>query len=263
MKNNASIEDYCIICGLPLLYPKKACPKCCNINIHKTKIELLNIDKVALYLRALKGAFYRGLSKVFKFVQGKVISVLTEPKIETYSFDSHAGMVVEDLDLETKKSLKDSIGIVPEFSAKLKRDLTLQYNQNLNEVIADFSDKEIIKLRNLVSENYFGGWRLDRLEAIIEQEYGVTKSKAAFLARQETSLLVAKYSELRYREMGITKFKWSTVPDDKVRDEHKELAGKIFSFDDPPIIDKITGKRGLPGQAFGCRCMAIPIVEGF
>jgi uncharacterized protein with gpF-like domain len=39
------------------------------------------------------------------------------------------------------------------------------------------------------------------------------------------------------------------------------MDGKIFSFDDLPIIDRKTGERGIPGQAINCRCTMTPVYE--
>jgi uncharacterized protein with gpF-like domain len=39
------------------------------------------------------------------------------------------------------------------------------------------------------------------------------------------------------------------------------MDGNVYSFDDPPIIDKNTGERGIPGQAINCRCFMVPVIE--
>ena len=45
---------------------------------------------------------------------------------------------------------------------------------------------------------------------------------------------------------------WKTMGDDKVRSSHADLDGEIFSYHNPP-------PEGNPGDAYGCRCQAIPI----
>ena len=61
----------------------------------------------------------------------------------------------------------------------------------------------------------------------------------------------------RYKSVGVQKYRWSTAGDNRVRPEHKALNGKIFDWDNPPLS---TGGKH-PGEDFGCRCIAIPIVE--
>lgn len=48
-----------------------------------------------------------------------------------------------------------------------------------------------------------------------------------------------------------THYIWVTMGDDKVRPEHAANAGLVFAWDDPP-------SNGHPGNAPGCRCVAIP-----
>ena len=74
--------------------------------------------------------------------------------------------------------------------------------------------------------------------------------------------MVSKYRQIRYEDVGIRRYMWSTSGDVRVRHDHKELNGKIFYFDNPPITDKATGARNNPGEDFGCRCVAIPVMSG-
>jgi len=46
-----------------------------------------------------------------------------------------------------------------------------------------------------------------------------------------------------------------------IKHNKKLLNGKKFSFNNLPVIDSKTGERGLPGQAFGCRCRMKPVVN--
>ncbi|MFD0986045.1 phage minor head protein [Methyloligella solikamskensis] len=48
-----------------------------------------------------------------------------------------------------------------------------------------------------------------------------------------------------------THYIWRTQRDGKVRPSHRENAGKIFAWDDPP-------PTGHPGEDYGCRCWAEP-----
>jgi SPP1 gp7 family putative phage head morphogenesis protein len=99
------------------------------------------------------------------------------------------------------------------------------------------------------------------MEQAIRNEYNVTRNRAKFLSRQETSLLVSKYREENYREAGIVYYRWSTSNDQRVRHDHRELNGNIFRFDEPPVVDQKSGRRGNPGEDFSCRCIAIPLLS--
>jgi SPP1 gp7 family putative phage head morphogenesis protein len=150
-----------------------------------------------------------------------------------------------------------SAEMTPEIAAALETDLTL----NLDLYVKNFLSTEIVELRQLVAANAFAGYRTDKLADMIEARWGVTKRKAAFLADQETGLLVAKFREQRYRAIGSRRYKWSTSHDDLVRHDHRLLNGEIFFWDSKPVTNRKTGARNNPGEDFRCRCVAMPIID--
>lgn len=68
------------------------------------------------------------------------------------------------------------------------------------------------------------------------------------LARNETGNLYAQEVKDLMIENSIEHFVWHTMKDDRVRAEHAEREGLIFSINDE-----------LPGEDFNCRCWAEPI----
>ena len=143
----------------------------------------------------------------------------------------------------------------------LKEKLKVEYQENLNLYIKKWHDEEILKLRVMVQKNVSAGYRASNLVSMIQHEKGVTFRKAEFLARNETSLLTSKYRQIRYEEAGIQYYMWSTSKDDRVRKLHRELDGKIFRFDQPPVIDIHTMTRGNPGEFYNCRCVSIAVIK--
>ena len=176
------------------------------------------------------------------------------------SFHGPAHGIVTDLEAQMKKVTPKDIEIPKDLSPASAQIIRDTYSTNLNLDVKRWTDEAILELRQRVEENVDEGYRADRLQAMILAQYGVTKRKAKFLARQETSLLVSKYRQERYTGAGINRYKWSTSHDERVRKDHKDLNGQIFSYDSPPIVDRATGRRGNPGEDFGCRCVAVPII---
>ncbi len=164
-----------------------------------------------------------------------------------------------------EKQYKDEFGTIPIISKNITEEirerLNTNYSNNLNQYINDFTKEEVLKIRKMVEENALKGLRSSSLEDILIREYNISKNKAKFLARQETSLFMAALEEAEFKSVGVTKFKWHTSQDERVRTDHKILNNQIFSFDNLPIIDQRTGQRGLPGQAFGCRCVSSAIFD--
>ena len=139
--------------------------------------------------------------------------------------------------------------------------LKTEYAENLEKYIKDWHEEAVLRLRARVMDNTIAGFRAENLIKGIEEEEGVNYRKARFLAKQETSLLTSKYREIRYTENGINYYTWSTSHDERVRKRHRELNGKIFRFDHPPVVDIHHMRRANPGEDFNCRCVAIPVIS--
>lgn len=155
----------------------------------------------------------------------------------------------------------ESIELSAVFTEATAQQMREELTENLELDIKNFVQEDIPKLREEVQANAFVGYRTDRLAEIIEARYGVTKRKAAFLADQETGLLVSKYRMHRALEIGARTYTWSTSGDERVRPDHRDLNNKVFSWDSPPITNKRTGMRNNPGEDYRCRCVALPIIE--
>ena len=112
----------------------------------------------------------------------------------------------------------------------------------------------------MVLKNTRQGIRAEGLVEIIQKQFGVSERKALFLAKQETSLLMSKYRETRYKEVGLNEYIWSTSQDSRVRPDHRKLNRKSFSFDSPPVVNEKGDKKN-PGEDFGCRCVPKAIIR--
>lgn len=154
----------------------------------------------------------------------------------------------------------EGIVVAPEFTDEMAENLAEMYTKNMNLYIKGWTEESIIRLRKKIQKNAFQGYRASTFVEEIEHDFQISHTKAKFLARQETSLLMSQFREERYKSVGVQKYRWSTSGDVRVRPYHKRLNGKVFTWDNPPIIDEY-GHRAHPGQDFGCRCICIPIIE--
>lgn len=116
----------------------------------------------------------------------------------------------------------------------------------------------IDELRDILNDAEREAWRVDDLADVIEERLGVTASHAELLARDQVLSFNAAVTRERQTSSGIEKFVWSTSGDERVREEHAELDGEVFSWDDLPTVD---GEDNvMPGDQFQCRCVAIPVL---
>lgn len=137
--------------------------------------------------------------------------------------------------------------------------LAAEWGMNLDLYVRSWVASDIIKMRQIVMNEAFTGRRAESIAGVIREQFGVSRRKAHFLARQETSLLMSAFHRERFKDAGVTKFKWSTSQDERVRDSHEQLDGKIFSWGSAPMNAR--GVQIWPGTDFGCRCVAIPVLD--
>lgn len=179
-------------------------------------------------------------------------------QIEQFPVDTTKTIV--RLDDKFQDQYGDALGI-PEMSDTAQKKLSRMYLESLRPYIKKFSNEQIADLRSMVSDNAREGYRFDYLVDRIQQRYDVSMSKASFLARQETSIFVAKARQVRFGDVGITKYVWRTSHDSEVRSDHKKLDGREFEYRKPPIVDEATGRKGNPGEDYNCRCIADPVIS--
>lgn len=167
---------------------------------------------------------------------------------------------IDRMDHDLKLSVRAAYeGVMPQLTNAQRGIIAAEWGQNLDLYIRDWTKQNILDLREKIQDSALSGRRSSNLIGIIQQNYNVSKHKAKFLARQETSLLLSKFREVRYRDIGVTTYRWSTSNDARVRADHKHLQGKVCEFSNPPIVDTQNGRRANPGEDFGCRCVAIPV----
>ncbi len=172
-------------------------------------------------------------------------------------YEDAIGLMNEDF----QKTVR-AVTIPPRLSAIQRAYIAEEWSQNLELYIKKWSKKNILALRQNVQDNALVGLRASNMVKMIQKDFGVSRNKAKFLARQETSLLMSKMREQRYKEVGINEYIWSGVDDGRERPDHIKLNGKKFNFSNPPIVDHKTGRRANPGEDYNCRCLAIPLFKG-
>lgn len=155
------------------------------------------------------------------------------------------------------------ITVAPQLTPAQQKTIAKDYNNNMKLYVKDFAKEEIVSLRDKIQKHVLSGGRYEDMIKQIQRSYHVSESKAKFLARQETSILMSKFKETRYKDAGSQKYKWRCVVGSAkhpVRPMHKTHNGKVFLWSSPPVINS-KGERKHPGQDYGCRCTAVPIIS--
>ncbi len=94
------------------------------------------------------------------------------------------------MNAQATQDLKNT-GIILDVTPELSQNIINDYTNNLNISIKNWEPKQTERLRVMIEKNILSGY--NRLELIdqVSTEYGVSKDKAKFLARQETTLLTS------------------------------------------------------------------------
>lgn len=182
--------------------------------------------------------------------------------VESMVFDNEVKTILDDAGNEVKKNVKHLNVIEPELSEQQKNEIAKAYTENMRQyAIKDFAQERIPEMRQKIQELVLKGYRTDKVQELLEKEYGIMSRKAKFLAQNETTIMLAEYKKVTYQEMGFDKFIWRTITDGRERELHKQLNGTVWNYDNPPVIDERTGQKGLPGQTYNCRCEAVPVMD--
>lgn len=156
------------------------------------------------------------------------------------------------------------------------------YKELLEEWVTDNVDliktvphNSLKKMKEIVYSGYMNGQTTTNIVNEIQREYGMSKRHAKFIARDQTAKLNAKITQKQQRDAGSTEYEWFSVRDERTRrgdkmakgaidpmgNNHLRLAGKVFSWDEPPLVDRKRGRRCHPGEDYQCRCRAISVLD--
>ena len=119
-------------------------------------------------------------------------------------------------------------------------------------LIRSLGTKSLSDIETIATRAFTSGTRAESIIGDITDRYGISERHARLIARDQIGKLNGQIAAARQQELGVTSFIWRTVADERVRDEHRDLDGQEFRYDDPP-------DEGLPGEPILCRCYAEPV----
>ncbi len=112
-----------------------------------------------------------------------------------------------------------------------------------------------------VMRSVAAGRDLATLTRELQARTGITKRRAAFIARDQNNKATAVMTRVRMRELGIKRAKWLHSGGGKEpRPEHVAFSGKTYDVEKGAFLE---GKWTWPGVEINCRCVAVPIIPGF
>jgi len=106
------------------------------------------------------------------------------------------------------------------------------------------------EIDGIIRRGVINGSSVRDIKNQIRARYGVTEYRARLIAQDQTLKLNASLTRYRLQSVGVKRYIWRTVHDDRVRPKHAARNGNVYSWDKGP-------HDGLhPGMEVRCRCRA-------
>ena len=155
------------------------------------------------------------------------------------------------------KSFQSALGVdvgplLNDIALRPMMNQALMNNVSLIKSISKELNNQVVS----VIEDIFNtkGFDQEALIKGIQGRFKVANSRAKLIARDQTNKIIGDLNKARQGEIGITKYRWQTMEDERVRTTHEANNDQVFLWSSPPP------ETGHPGHDINCRCLAIPII---
>lgn len=130
-------------------------------------------------------------------------------------------------------------------------------------LIKTIPQRYLSQVETMVMESVQTGRDLATLTDRIHGQYGVTRRRAALIARDQNNKATSAMQRARQDELGITEAIWQHSGGGREpRPKHVKASGTRYDIKRGlPIGDK--GQLVFPGEEINCRCVSRSIVKGF
>ena len=129
-------------------------------------------------------------------------------------------------------------------------------------LIKSIASEHLSEVQGLVMRSVQVGGDLSELTTSLEARYGVTRRRAALIARDQNRKATAAMTRVRYEELGITKAIWMHSGGGKEpRPTHVKMSGQMYDVT-KGWLDPAVNERVWPGTLINCRCVSRPVVPG-
>jgi SPP1 gp7 family putative phage head morphogenesis protein len=125
-------------------------------------------------------------------------------------------------------------------------------------LIKSIASEHLTEVQGLVNRSVAVGGDLGTLSKALQERYGVTKRRAALIARDQNLKSTAVITKTRQQELGITHATWQHSHGGRhPRPEHVAANGKPYEIAKGMFLE---GKWVWPGTEINCRCRSRSIL---
>lgn len=168
--------------------------------------------------------------------------------------------VMKNSDASLSTALQQAGFTVPfKMTAVMNNALQAIITENVN-LIRSIPQQYLTQVETLVMQSVSRGRDLGTLTNELQQRYGITRRRAAFIALDQNNKATSTMQSARQRALGIHRGRWRHSHAGKEpRPSHVKADGEAFDLDKGMFLD---GKWVMPGEEIGCRCTWEAILPG-
>lgn len=168
--------------------------------------------------------------------------------------------VMKNSDASLSSALQQAGFTVPfKMTAEMNNALQATITENVN-LIRSIPQQYLTQVETLVMQSVSRGRDLGTLTNQLQQRYGITRRRAAFIALDQNNKATSTMQSARQRALGIRRGRWRHSHAGKEpRPSHVKADGEEFDLDKGMFLD---GKWVMPGEEIGCRCTWEAILPG-
>lgn len=245
-----------------------------NVYLKNNEEAILRGDSAALTRSdAIPGGSFR---RMIASLSGWLVTYLPEvtsegtrnnPPVVYVGLGKIAESLLEFSAKQWDKSAKSALGVEFPVTAKWWPDAKSAWAEENYKLIKSLASDYIGKVNLQTEMAITNGWSSRQLAKEIMKLNGVKQKQATLIARDQIGKLNGQTTQARMESMGLNLYEWSTSGDERVRDSHKKLQGKICKWNDPSVYSEDEGKTWQqrpmswcqlhPGYDIQCRCTTL------
>ena len=160
----------------------------------------------------------------------------------------------------TKEALKQSLPAVKFDSSRVYNNTMMAHIQENVALIKSIPEKYFSDVETLVMRSVAKGRDLKTLTDELQERYGLTRKRAALIAKDQNEKATSKLAQIRQLSLGIEFGTWRHSHAGKEpRKSHLKADKKVFRISKGMYID---GEWIMPGEKINCKCTWTPLIPG-
>lgn len=170
---------------------------------------------------------------------------------------------------QLSKEVEIDAGLISKALPKTTQEIAKANIIESVNLIKSIPEQHMKNISTKVVQNILAGGNIGQLKKDLMSTGAVTERRAELIAADQVRKSYNSVAVERMKSIGFKKFMWNhSGGGQHPRKSHQEMDGKIFSFDDLPVVNQEQvdkgyegPRKGIPGQEPNCKCFSTPVIE--